>query len=201
MWDLVEPLETRRLLTASAGQVGADGAIATAEMKVINADLTALGKRVAADVTILKTATKSSTAANKALVKTLAADEKSTIAAVTRDTKSFESLIKRDGLAIFADVKKVDAKPTNVKLQEKLTAAIAKFNADSAGKQTLLTNEAATVNTKADADLNLISAALPSTQPAVTTAAANVAAGTGTVQGDFSTLFRELNTFITAASA
>ena len=98
MLNVVEPLEPRQLFAASAALVLADNRAANAQVKVVNADLSALTKRTAADQTILKKGTRKSTAANRALVTTLVSDQKSTLAILTRDTKAFETLIKRDSM-------------------------------------------------------------------------------------------------------
>lgn len=195
MSNIVELMESRRLLSASLSTLISEAGAVESGDKNLGSEYTALTKTIAADDKAIQKVEGKASASDKSLLHTLTGDEKTGKGALKKIVGSTTSVLKRDGLPIVAVLKGLSKKPGNAALESKLVADANKLKADTSTQQAILNADATNLNTVASTDLTAISTANASTSGAVATAKSDVSTGTGGLQSEVTTLFSDLTQF------
>jgi hypothetical protein len=138
MERLIESLESRLFLSASATVLTSDLKALAAEVKIIKVGYAAFGSELLADGKALKADLKRLKSAAKTNSKLFNALDKDTRGAYSKfgaDLKAWTGPVAKDAATAVADAKTLLKKPGNAKLTAKVTADIAKVQAaDSVGE-------------------------------------------------------------------
>jgi len=190
MSRMIESMESRVLLSASAGVIEGDLAAGSAALATAKADLKSAVKIAAADVKAFKTDVKGTklTATQKSALSTLEKAEASDAAKLNSVIGQTLATGTVRGAQLEADLKSLSAHPTSAKIQAKVAAALSKLQGVfSTTVIATLENDTSTAISVVDTDLTAVGTAIPATAAAVATAESD--------------LTNDLNTFSTDATS
>jgi len=175
---MIESMESRVMLTASAGVIVSDLASGAAALATAKANLKAAVKEAALDVKMLKADTKGVklTATQKSALTTLSKAEAIDAAKVSSTITKTLASGKLRGAQLEAELKALKAHPTSIAIQAKVATALAKLQ--GVFSATVISNVQSQVSAAVitlDADLTSVATAIPSTQSTVSATQSDLA--------------------------
>lgn len=193
MFQFIQTLEQRVLMSATADALRADQSTIDADAKEIKADLAATGKALAADLKTITADAKGSTDKQQtaAQLKTLKADEKALLVKLKKDTAALLKAGQGPSHKAAAHGVGVINSPSNATLKTKLAADIAALSTALSAPLATLVADASAGGIPADID------ALVASNPTNTTLATDAAAAKTNVNTQLTTLVNASTKFST----
>lgn len=184
MSQMIESMESRRLLSASVAVITGDLEALAADARAAKIELPAALATSKADLkalkvdvaTAVKQLTKTQKVADKKVLNTLVKAESKDLAKYKSKAAAIFSSVDRSGKTLVAELKSLVKHPGNKAIEKKIVASLGKLeNAFSSPTVATLELLVSTAIGDIDTNLNALATAIPSTQADVTTAESHFA--------------------------